>query len=428
MTQIRNRRSGVEDRWNKTVRLPDGTTETVPSAANGKGLRWRARYVDENGKEHAKGFGRKADAQNWLNKQVSDQVTGTWTDPALSAVTFGTLAERWIATKAHRSAKTLAGYRSLLDTVVLPRWADVPLRDIRFDELQVWVTGLSVNGSSRFEGKGLSASRVRQTHQLFGAVLRFAVKAKHLANNTAEGIELPALRETEQLYLTHEQLHRLAVAAGRFRTFILILGYCGLRFGEAAALRVGDVNLTTRRIRVRHSVTAVAGRGLVEGDTKNHSARTVPVPKFLVPLLKTEIQGRDNEALVFPSRKGGFLTLGEVRWAFDPAVQTLRTAAAADRAEEIAKTGEAATPEFPVITPHQLRHTCASLAISAGANVKVLQTLLGHKTATLTLDRYGHLFPDDLGRVADAFDAAAKVTADALRTKPALRMVSEANN
>jgi integrase len=51
--------------------------------------------------------------------------------------------------------------------------------------------------------------------------------------------------------------------------------------------------------------------------------------------------------------------------------------------------------------------TCASLAIAGGANVKVLQTLLGHKTATLTLDRYGHLFPDDLGRIADAFDAAA---------------------
>ena len=65
---------------------------------------------------------------------------------------------------------------------------------------------------------------------------------------------------------------------------------------------------------------------------------------------------------------------------------------------------------------HELRHTCASLAIAAGANVKVLQTLLGHKTATLTLDRYGHLFPDDLGRIADAFDAAAEPTAYWVRT------------
>lgn len=64
--------------------------------------------------------------------------------------------------------------------------------------------------------------------------------------------------------------------------------------------------------------------------------------------------------------------MGEVRWVFDPA------------ATAIGLTG---------LTPHELRHTCASLAIRAGANIKVLQTLLGHKTATLTLDRYGHLFP-----------------------------------
>ena len=76
------------------------------------------------------------------------------------------------------------------------------------------------------------------------------------------------------------------------------------------------------------------------------------------------------------------------------------------------------------LTPHELRHTCASLAIAAGANMKVLQTLLGHKTATLTLDRYGHLFPDDLGRIADAFDAAAGIAADALRTATHLRVVT----
>jgi integrase len=64
------------------------------------------------------------------------------------------------------------------------------------------------------------------------------------------------------------------------------------------------------------------------------------------------------------------------------------------------------------VTPHALRHTTASLAIASGANVKVLQALMGHKTATMTLDRYGHLYPDDLGKIAEAFDTAA----DELRT------------
>jgi integrase len=71
-----------------------------------------------------------------------------------------------------------------------------------------------------------------------------------------------------------------------------------------------------------------------------------------------------------------------------------------------------------------LRHSCASLAISAGANVKVVQRLLGHKTAVLTLDRYGHLFPDDLDAVATAFDTAA----DGLRTATALKPVAVARN
>lgn len=400
-TQTRNRRSGVEDRWTKTVRRkqPDGTVtnETVPSAAHGKGMRWRARYVDENGKEHAKGFGRKSDAQNWLDKQVSDQVTGTWTDPALSAVTFGAMAEKWYTTKQHRAPKTVAGYRSLLDTIVLPKWKDVPLRDVRFEDLQQWISGLSADGSVRFEGKGLSASRIRQTHQLVGAVLRFAVRAKHLAADPTDGVELPTLPDVEHRYLTHQQLHQVAVASGRLRTLVLVLGYCGLRFGEAAALQVGDVDTDARRIRVRRSVTYVRKSGLIEGDTKNHTNRTVPVPKFLNALLKTEIEGRAKAALVFPpARRGDYLTLGQARYTFQKAI--------------------AAVEGCEGVRLHDLRHTCASLAIKSGANVKVVQKLLGHKTAVLTLDRYGHLYPDDLDAVASAFDVAARSTADALRT------------
>ena len=163
----------------------------------------------------------------------------------------------------------------------------------------------------RFEGKGLSASRVRQVHQLMGAVLKFAVKARHLPTNPADGLELPRLPETEQRYLNHEQLHRLAVASGRFRTFILVLGYCGLRFGEATALRVADVDIKARRIRVRRSVTYVRKTGLVEGETKNHTSRTVPVPAFVTRLLETEIANKDGSALVFPSaRNGDYLHAG----------------------------------------------------------------------------------------------------------------------
>ena len=148
-------------------------------------------------------------------------------------------------------------------------------------------------------------------------MLKFAVKAKHLAANPAGGAELPRLPEIEQRYLTHEQLHRVAVASGRLRTLVFVLGYCGLRFGEAAALRVADVDVQARRIRVRRSVTYVRKTGLVEGPTKNHSSRAVPLPAFVARLLETEIADRDGTALVFESaRGGGYLTLGQARYSF----------------------------------------------------------------------------------------------------------------
>jgi integrase len=113
------------------------------------------------------------------------------------------------------------------------------------------------------------------------------------------------------------------------------------------------------------------------------------VPAFVWERLNGELPN-DPEALVFPSRKGGHLTIGEYRWVFDKA------------ASDIGLSG---------LVPHELRHTCASLAISAGANVKAVQTLLGHASAVMTLDLYGHLLSDDLTRVAEGLDRAARKAA-----------------
>jgi integrase len=68
----------------------------------------------------------------------------------------------------------------------------------------------------------------------------------------------------------------------------------------------------------------------------------------------------------------------------------------------------AASVGLPGLVPHELRHTAASLAIAAGASIKGVQAMLGHGSATLTLDRYGHLFPDELDAIAERLDAAAR--------------------
>lgn len=94
-----------------------------------------------------------------------------------------------------------------------------------------------------------------------------------------------------------------------------------------------------------------------------------------------------------------------------------REAANTARAREKATLGKMVTPQFPAITPHDVRHTAASLAISAGANVKAVQMMLGHKSAVMTLDTYADLFPDDLEAVAEALDKAVSALREAAQNK-----------
>lgn len=112
---------------------------TERSAVYGKVSRWRVRWVDGTGAERTKSFQRKPDAQAYLNGLTADLHRGEYVDPRKSAETFGSVAEQWFATKQHRKPKTVAGYRSLLDTVVLPTWADVPLKRIDYESYSTWL-------------------------------------------------------------------------------------------------------------------------------------------------------------------------------------------------------------------------------------------------------------------------------------------------
>lgn len=191
----------------------------------------------------------------------------------------------------------------------------------------------------------------------------------------------------EQRYLTHEQVESLAAACRQYRLVVLFLAYTGVRWGELAALRVGRLDLLRRRATIAESVTEVNGE-LVWGTPKTHERRAVPIPRFLVDELAEHVAGKGRDDLAFAGMKGGALRVRVFRHGgFDAAAQGVGVAG---------------------MHPHELRHTAASLAIAAGADVKVVQQMLGHKSATMTLDLYGHLFPDRLDEVADALDAAVR--------------------
>ena len=133
----------------------------------------------------AASFKLKTDAQTFLNGLTADVQRGEYVDPRKASETFGTVAEQWILTKqgAKRKPKTLAGYRSLLDTIVLPQWGDVPLKRIDSEQYSTWLGMLATEGSQT--GKGLSASRITQAHQLVGAVLKYAQKTGKIVKNVA---------------------------------------------------------------------------------------------------------------------------------------------------------------------------------------------------------------------------------------------------
>ena len=383
MSQRRNRRAGVEDRWRKT----DGT----PSANNGKGKRWRARYVDDRGQEHAKAFARKTDAQQWLDDVTAAHVTGNYIDPAAGAITIEIIYQRWSAAQGHISAKTAKTRASVWNSRVRNEWGQRRVGEVRTSEVRAWVAAL--------RSAGVGVPTIENGFGVLRQVLGSAVEDRLIPRNPCDGVKLPKRHHAERGYLSHGQVAALTAAVSRDPEVIRFLAYTGLRWGEMAALRVQDFDMLRRRVDISRSVTEA--NGLTWGTPKTHERRSVPFPAALTDELAALMVGKGRSELVFTDQRGGVLRNSNWRnRVFVPAVEACQST----------------DPDFPTITPHDLRHTAASLAISAGANVKALQRMLGHAKASMTLDTYADLFDDDLDGVAAALDTAIESTADALRT------------
>jgi integrase len=138
---------------------------------------------------------------------------------------------------------------------------------------------------------------------------------------------------------------------------------------------------------------------VIFGTPKTHTARSVAFPGFLAPVLSEYLGTVSRSGLAFPDAAGGPIRVTNWnRRTFTPTA-----------------TDVGLIP--PRLRVHDLRHTAASLMIASGAGVKVVQQQLGHRTATLTLDRYAHLFPDELDALSGALDGLrARTPADFLRT------------
>jgi integrase len=357
---------------------------TISSYNTAQGKRYRVRYrTPDRGQTDKRGFKTKREAEAFAATVEVAKLRGEYVAPSRARVTVGKLGPAWLD-RQHGHLKPSA-YRPL-EVVwrlrIEPRWGNVAVGDIRPTAVQQWVSDL---GRGADGTKRVGATVVIRTHQVLSGILADAVSDHLLARNPAAGIKLPRKTRKRNIYLAHRQVAELASAAREYEGLVLLLAYTGLRWGEATGLRIRDLDMLRRRATISENAVEV-GSEIIVGTTKGHKLRSVPLPDFLLPYLARQCEGRGRDDLVFPGDDGRYLKRPHAGsgW-FDKAV----TASG-----------------VPRTTPHDLRHTAASLAVSAGANVKAVQKMLGHASAAMTLDIYADLFDDDLDAVATALDEA----------------------
>ena len=346
-----------------------------------EGLRWRVRWRDPDGKHRARSFARKADAQRFMHGLAADLDLGTYSDPHRGRVTVDDLAVEYLARKAAmRKPKTVEGYREVYRNLVQPRWGSTPVGKITTPAVQTWAAQLAAR---------YSPSRTRQAHRLLADIVDDA----RLPLNPARAVDdLPRMpmRRAYPL-LTHSQVAALADAAGEIggpsdRALVLVLAYTGLRWSEAVALTWDCWDEIGKRLTIAAAEVEVNGR-LVRGTPKTGQARRAPVSAPAASALATldRTTPRIFQTLSgAPMRSGGWR-----RRVLTPACHAAG---------------------LPVIGPHALRHTAASLAIASGASVKAVQHMLGHSRAsyTITLDVYADIHDADLDDLAARMATAAE--------------------
>ena len=352
MTQKRKRRAGVEDRWHKA--------NGERASRYGIGMRWRARYVDDNGREHAKAFDRKTDAQLWLDGQTAAIVAGTHVAPREAQLTVEQWCAMWIEGYKVNRESTVAQARVHIRQIVA-EFGGMPLSAVRPSQVKAW--------TARLQADGLAPSYVRALHRRLGQILTDAVHDGVLGRNPCSRRTSPPMGKAKMYVATTEQVWAIHDAVpDHLRVAVLLGAFAGLRVAEVSGLRVADVDFTRG---VVHPVQQWPDRPLKSAG----SAAPIPIPRDLALLLAASVQ-----------RYGGpmMVTGGPGTDRCRPRVIQRAIADARDRVDGLPE-------EFSF---HDFRHYLSSLLIASGADIKTVQARLRHASATTTLDVYGHLWPD----------------------------------
>lgn len=346
--------------------------------------RWRVYWQQpDHSQRNKSGFKRKIDAEDWIARNVTTAINdGAYVDPQGGRALIGELGVQWL--ESHKSVWKPSHYRSVETSWrvhVAPKWAGRRLSQVQHSEVQQWITDLSAERS---------ASVVLRAFGILKGIYEMAQKDGRIAKAPTDDVALPRKRRKKHVYLTPEQLYSLADCSGAYGPLILVLGLCGLRWGEATALTVGDVDFKRKRLHVTKSATWVGGE--VElGSPKNGRSRDVPLFGPVAEALRPVCDGRGTGELLFRGEHGGYVQQVSIgrnhRCWYKTALEH---------------------SGVPMLPAHDLRHTAASIAVHSGANVKAVQRMLGHSSAAMTLDVYADLFEHDLDALISDVNSTVK--------------------
>ena len=357
------------------------TIESYRKKADPKKVYYLVRYRKPDHKQTTKrGFATKKAAEAFAATVEVSKLRNEYIDPTRSKITVGELGPDWLRRKSHLKPSSLRPLEISWRVHVEPTWGNVRVADVEHTAVQDWATAL---------GETKQGTTVKRAFGVLSAILEEAVRDRRVLANPCAGVTTRRKTPKRRVYLDHKQVHALAAESGDRELVVLVLAYTGLRWGEMAALRVQDVDLVRRRLTVNENAVEVGNKMLI-GSPKTHELRWVPYPQFMHDKMIRQCAAKLPAALLFPGHDGEVM-------------RRTRT----DTKSGGWFVGAIRRSGVPHITPHDLRHTAASLAVQAGAHVKVVQRMLGHKSAAMTLDTYADLFEDDLDDVAAAMDTAA---------------------
>jgi integrase len=342
-----------------------------------KGEPWRVLWRDKTNKQRQKTFGLKGQADAFAEDLRRELRAGSYIDPSARRTLFQVQYDAW---RALRHAVRSAAEDSLASNHVLPRWGKVALEDITHDGLQGWVNDLRTrprvvgrdeNGDDVL-GDPYAWATVRDCRQLVRDVLGDAVRNKKIHENVAEGVTVPNRPHrdiTSDDVLSPAEVDALVAAAPeRWAPFLLCCAWLGWRLSEGLRITRGDLRLDTKRVTIR--------------GTKNRAAiRVVPLPDPIVDALRKHLREHVRD-----QRSGALLWPGDVSDPFTVADRSVvrRVLQRSLRNAELQHRG---------IDFRQLRHTSASLMLSAGVHPLDVSYRLGHSEYATTVQIYTHLMP-----------------------------------